>query len=68
MNTEQLIQHLRKVHGIPEGTIYDPYLHDHLPALCFGSLPSYIDDRGPGQALDPVQDLMDAAWEAGQNA
>lgn len=57
MTPEELAQRLRRDHGIPEGTIYDPHLHEDVPALCFGPLPEDNGMGGEGQHLRPELDL-----------
>lgn len=57
MNTDQVISHLRKAHGIEPGTVYDPDLHAEVPALCFGTVPPSNRLIGDGAPLNPEKDL-----------
>ena len=53
MNSERLTAHYQRLHGIEEGTVYDPYVHDDVPAMAFGTLES----ENEGQHLRPELDL-----------
>lgn len=57
MTDEKLQAHLRKVHGITEGTTYDPDIHFDVPAICFGPSIESNSMGGDGQHLRPEHDL-----------
>jgi len=57
MNSEQLTNYYRRVHGIEEGTTYDPDVHFDVPAMCFGPVEVDITASDGGQHLRPEQDL-----------
>lgn len=54
---KELQAYYQRVHGITPGTPYDPYVHENVPALAFGTVPP--DTRGlKGAPLRPARDLI----------
>ena len=56
--TSKLVAHLQRSHGIEPGTIFDPGLHQEVPALCFGPLPEPNRLVSEGQHMRPDPDQL----------
>lgn len=57
VTTRELQAYYQRVHGIVPGTPYDPYLHENVPALAFGTVP-YDPRDMKGAPLRPDRDLI----------
>ena len=46
MQPQEIQAHLQKTHGLLPGVIFDPYLHEEIPSLCFGRFDVETDNLG----------------------
>ena len=37
MQPQEIQAHLQKIHGLLPGVVFDPYAHEEIPSLCFGT-------------------------------
>lgn len=71
MNTEKALKlqaYYRKKYGLRDDETYDPYEHEHVPALAFGPLGPSNRLVGDGNPLNPEVDLFQALGVQGKEA